>query len=213
MNNKLNLFVTFEGGEGSGKSSAAKLVKEKLINENIDVFLTREPGGKGVPFAEDIRKVIMDHDDIDLITELLLFEASRREHLVKKIVPALNDGKLVISDRFEDSTIVYQGIVKGVDIETIHNANKIARGDYSPSLVFVFDLDPIIGLERISNGNRGTNRFDNEGIEFHKKIRNGYLSLAKTDNKKYIIVDATKTLDEVSDFIIKKIKEYGNQIN
>lgn len=208
MKNKFNLFITFEGGEGTGKSTISKLVKEKLALEGVGVFLTREPGGKGVPFAEDIRKVIMDHGDIDLVTELLLFEASRREHIIKKIVPALNEGKLVISDRFEDSTIVYQGIVKGVDIETVRSANEIARGEYSPSLVFIFDLDPAIGLERISDGDRDTNRFDHEGIEFHNKIRQGYATLATTDEKKYIIVDAAKSPDEVSNFIINKLKEY-----
>ena len=208
MEKKLNLFITFEGGEGTGKSSAAKIIKAKLTQEGFDVFLTREPGGKGLPFAEDIRKIIMNHGNIDLVTELLLFEASRREHITKKIIPALKEGKLVISDRFEDSTVVYQGIVKGIDIDTIKSANKIATGNNSPSLVFIFDLDPEEGIARINIGNRETNRFDEEGMNFHRKIREGYHTLAESDKNKYIIVDASKPIEEVAEFIISKIKEY-----
>lgn len=212
MENKknLNMFITFEGGEGAGKTTVAKVIKEKLSNENIDVFLTREPGGEGVPFAEAVRNVIMNHSDVDLITELLLFEASRREHIVKKILPALAKGSLVISDRFEDSTVVYQGFAKGIDIDIINSANKIARGTLTPSLVFIFDIDPIIGKNRIENGERDTNRFDNEGIEFHKKIREGYLKLVKDNPSKYILIDASNSIEYISNFIIEKIKSYEN---
>lgn len=210
---KHNIFITFEGGEGTGKSTVAKMVKARLEEEGQPVFLTREPGGRGFAFAEDIRKIIMNHGDIDPITELLLFNASRREHVTKKIVPQLEKGNLVISDRFSDSTIVYQGIAKGVDKDVILEANNIAVQNNGPSLVFIFDLDPITGMKRISDNNRETNRFDDEGTEFHNKIRDGYLELASTNTDKYIVVDASQTPDEVTEFIINKIKEYENKIN
>ncbi len=207
---KLNIFISFEGGEGTGKSTVSKIVKEKLENKGQKVYLTREPGGKDLLFAEDVRKIIMKHSDIDPITEILLFNASRREHVVKKINKHLNSGKLVISDRFEDSTIVYQGMVKGIDLEKIVMANNIAVDNNSPKYVFIFDLDPKIGLKRISDNNRETNRFDKEGIDFHSKVRESYLTLARNNPNKYIILDATRNPEEIADKIITII---GNKNN
>lgn len=205
---KHNIFITFEGGEGTGKTTAAELVQRKLEAEGLPVFLTREPGGAGLAIAEDIRGIIMKHGDVDPVTELLLFEASRREHIVKTIVPNLNEGKLVISDRFQDSTIVYQGIARGIDKDVIFKANKIAVDTYQPELVFIFDLDPELGLKRIIDNQRTRNRFDNESLEFFHKIRDGYLALAETNPEKYIIVDASKTAEEISDYIIDVLKNH-----
>ncbi len=210
---KHNIFITFEGGEGAGKSTVSKVVKNKLEKKGQVVYLTREPGGKDLPFAEDIRKIIMKHGDIDPITELLLFNASRREHVAKKITKHLEMGELVISDRFQDSTIVYQGMVKGIDIQSILSANYIAVGEYSPKYVFIFDLDPIIGLKRILDNERETNRFDNEGLNFHKEVREGYLTLAKNDINKYVVLDATKNPDELADKIIDVIENGINNID
>lgn len=208
-----NIFISFEGGEGTGKSTAALLVKKKLETKGISVFLTKEPGSDELKFAEDIKKIIMQNNDIDPITELLLFNASRREHIVKKIIPALEKGQYVISDRFSDSTLIYQGIAKGVDKNTIISANNIATQNLEPSLVFVFDLDPKIGLERIEKNRRETNRFDKENLSFHSKIRKGYKELYKSNKKKYILVKACKTPEEISDFILEKIIKHEIKIN
>lgn len=203
---KPNKFITFEGVEGAGKTTVSNLVKEKLETQGFQVFLTREPGGKDVKFAEDIRKVIMDHEDIDPITELFLFNASRREHTIKKIRKHLEKGELVISDRFVDSTIVYQGIDNLINKETILSINNIAVGETKPDFVFILDLDPIVGIKRISTNKRETNRFDNKNIEFHKKIRKGYQKLAEDDPEKYIILDANLSPGELSDMVIEVLK-------
>jgi dTMP kinase len=205
-----NLFITFEGGEGAGKSSVAILVKTKLEEMDKNIFMTREPGGKGLAIAEDIRKIIMNHGDVDPVTELLLFSASRKEHMVKKIIPALENGEVVISDRFTDSTLVYQGLVKGVDKETIQKANDIATGGIYPDLTFIFDLDPKIGMERIAENQRETNRFDVNGINFHKAIRQAYLDLAESNRERYKVIDASKTKEEVANEIVEIIKNHGN---
>ena len=204
------IFITFEGGEGVGKSTVAKMVEERLISLKKEVFLTREPGGTELKFAEEIREIIMQHKDIDPITELLLFNASRREHLVKKIIPNLKKGKIVISDRFSDSTLVYQAIVKGVSLQTFNKANEISVGESAPTFVFIFDLDPKIGMERISLSNKKTNRFDIEGIDFHKKVREAYLKLYQSDMRKYILIDASRTPQEITEIILEKILEYGS---
>jgi len=204
-----NIFITFEGGEGAGKSTVAKIVKKKLEKNGQPVFLTREPGGTNLKFSEDVRKIIMKHEDIDPITELLLFEAARREHITKKIIPNLKKGNLVISDRFADSTIVYQGIVKKIGEKIATCANDIAVGDNYPDLVFIFDIDPKIGFARIKNNKRQTNRFDNEGLEFHKKIRESYLKISNKNKDKYKLLDATKKPEIIADEIVEIIKKYN----
>ncbi len=210
---KHNIFITFEGGEGTGKSTTASAVRDKLELNGYNAHVTREPGGHGLAIAEDIRKIIMNHGEMHPITELLLFNASRKEHIDKVIKPKLDDGYIVISDRFADSTVVYQGLVKNVDKETIEAANKIAMQETTPNIVFIFDLDPVLGRKRIHDNNRETNRFDTEGIAFHKKIRQAYLDLQKTNEEKYILVDASKTTDEIVEFIFEKIKEYEIKFN
>jgi len=205
-------FITFEGGEGAGKSTVVKLVEKLLVSKNFNVFLTREPGGTGLKFSEEIRRVIMEYDDIDPITELFLFNASRREHMSKKIIPSLNKGEIVISDRFSDSTYIYQCIVKGVDPKIFFQVNKIIVEDNDPSLVFIFDIDPEEGLKRISSKKRTTNRFDQEDINFHKKIREAYLELYKTNKSKYILIDASKSLEDITKEISEKIIDYVNKI-
>ncbi len=211
---KLNLFITFEGGEGTGKSTTASALGDRLELDGYKVQVTREPGGQGLSIAEDIRGIIMNHGEIHPITELLLFNASRREHVDKVIKPRLDDGFIVISDRFSDSTTVYQGIVKNVDKETIIKANEIAMQDTVPDYVFIFDLDPMIGRKRIlSNHSREINRFDNEGLAFHEKIRNGYLELQKTDPSKYILIDASKSTDEIVEQIYNVIINHESKVN
>ena len=203
---KHNIFVTFEGGEGTGKSTISKLIVEKLHAHSIDVTLTREPGGKNLPVSEDIRKTIMKYNNIDTTTELLLFEASRREHITKVIKPALANGHMVISDRFADSTFVYQGIVKGLPLQLVERANDIAVQDAYPHLTIIFDLDPKIGLKRIQESSRQKNRFDKENIEFHQKVREAFLDLKGRD-KRYKVIDASKPINEVLEDVWKIITD------
>ncbi len=207
---KHNLFITFEGGEGTGKSTTSKELEKKLKENGYKVVCTREPGGQDLQVAEEIRRVIMNHGEIHPITELLLFNASRREHVDKVIKPKLDEGNIVISDRFADSTTVYQGLVKGVDRETIIKANEIGMQETIPDLTFIFDLDPCMARKRILDNNRETNRFDVEGEEFYEKIRQGYLNLQKEDENRYIIIDASKPTSEIVEMIYNKIINHEN---
>ncbi len=207
---KLRKFITFEGGEGTGKSTTAKYLKDMLQDKGYDAYVTREPGGQGLAIAEDIRKIIMNHGNMHPVTELLLFNASRREHVDKVIEPKLNEGAIVISDRYSDSTLVYQGTARDVDIETIKLTNDIGMQEAIPDLVFIFDLDPKEGRKRILDNHRDTNRFDEEGIKFHEKIREGYLSLQKTNPDKYILVDASKSTEEIAEYIFNIITKDEN---
>ncbi len=210
---KLKLFITLEGGEGTGKSTVSSLLKDKFELNGYSAYTTREPGGRGLAIAEDIRKIIMNYGEMHPYTELLLFNASRSEHVDKIIRPNLEKGSIVISDRFSDSTLVYQGLVKKIEEKVILEANEIGMQDTLPDFVFIFDLDPIIGRERILLNNRDTNRFDEEGITFHQKIREAYLKLHTKNPKKYILVDASKKPEEIRDFIYNKIIEYESKIN
>lgn len=210
------LFVTFEGGEGAGKTTASLLVKKILENNNMPTLVTREPGGTDLKFAEDIRKTIMKYSDIDPMTELLLFESSRREHLIKKVLPNLESGKIVISDRFIDSTVVYQGIAKGIPLEDIQIINEIVIDKNYPDITFIFDVDPEIGLGRIKKNNRGMNKFDKYNFEFHNKIRQGYWNLKDNDknNRKFILLDASRDINTIAEEISMEIKKsYETKIN
>ena len=194
----MSLFITFEGGEGSGKSSALKLLDERLRREGFETVLTREPGG--TPIAEQIRNVILDkaNTKMDARTEALLYAASRRQHLVEKVWPALKEGKLVLCDRYLDSSLAYQGGARGLGIDNVLNVNLFATEGTYPDLTLLFDIEPEIGLARIaSNASREVNRLDLEKIEFHRGVRKTFLELAARYPDRYVIIDASKTLEEV----------------
>lgn len=192
------MFVTIEGPEGSGKSSVTKKVTEMLEKDGEEVVLTREPGG--TPISEEIRNVILDkkNTNMDSMTEALLYAASRRQHLVEKVWPLSKEGKIVISDRFIDSSLAYQGGARGLGIDKILSLNMYATDGYFPDLTLLFDIDPEIGLARIkANSNREVNRLDLEKLEFHKNVRKTFLELAKKFDDRYVILDASKPFDEV----------------
>lgn len=192
------MFVTIEGPEGSGKSSVTKKVTEILEKEGYQIVLTREPGG--TPIAEQIRNVILDkaNTKMDPITEALLYAASRRQHLVEKVWPLSKEGKIVISDRFLDSSLAYQGGARGLGIDKILDMNMFATEGYFPDLTLLFDLDPEIGLARIAaNASREVNRLDLEKIEFHRNVRKTFLDLANRFKDRYVVLDASKPFDEV----------------
>ncbi len=203
----MSLFVTFEGGEGSGKSTAIKSLVEKLKQEGFDILLTREPGG--TPISEQIREVILNKENtnMDPITEAYLYAASRRQHVIEKVRPALKEGKLVLCDRFLDSSLAYQGGARGLGFDMILDINKHAIDGLFPDVTIFFDLKPEIGLARINaNSGREINRLDVEKMEFHLKVREAFLSLAKIYPERYAIIDASKSPEEVVEEAYDAIK-------
>ena len=193
------MFVTIEGPEGSGKSTATETVINRLRELGYDVLKTREPGG--TPISEQIRNVILDKDNkaMDGRTEALLYAAARRQHLVEKVWPAVKEGKIVICDRYIDSSLAYQGGARGLGIDNIADINMFATENTWPDLTLLFDIPPEIGLERISaNKNREVNRLDLETLQFHKAVRQTFLDLAEKYSDRFVIIDASKSRDEVA---------------
>lgn len=205
---KKGLFIVFEGGEGSGKSTILDKIYDWLQEENLDCIKTREPGG--IKISEQIRSVILDskNTEMDGRTEALLYAAARRQHLVEKVIPALKEGKIVLCDRFLDSSLAYQGFARGLGIDEIYEINKFAIEDNFPDISIFFDLEPRIGLERINkNKDREVNRLDLEEIEFHNKVREGYTMLLRKNNN-MVKIDASKSINEVFEDVKGIIKEY-----
>lgn len=206
------MFITLEGPEGSGKTSAAKYIVEQLEKRGYSVVFTREPGG--TPIAEQIRNVLLNKENtlLDPRAEALLMAASRRQHLVEKVWPALKEGKIVICDRFLDSSLAYQGGARHIGVDKVLDINLFATENTMPDLTLLFDLDPILGLNRInSNKSREVNRLDLEKIEFHQTVRNTFLELSKTYKDRYRVVDASKHVDIVNvaalEIILKELKK------
>ena len=205
------MFITFEGPDGSGKSTVIKKVYEKLINDGYPIVLTREPGG--TPIAEKIRNVILDNDNtaLDARTEALLYAASRRQHLVEKIRPALKEGKIVLCDRFLDSSLAYQGGGRHLGIENVLNVNLFATENTYPDLTLFFNISPEEGLKRVSaDKKRVADRLDNENENFHHDVYNAFLKVVNDNKNRIVIIDATKSVDEVVDSAYKIIKDRLN---
>ena len=195
---KKGIFISFEGIEGTGKTTQARLLSERLIREGYEVILTQEPGGTVI--GNKIREILLhvDHREMSYMTELLLYNAARAQHLSEKILPAINEGKVVITDRFTDSTVAYQGYGRGIDISLIMSIDSVATGGIKPHLTILFDLDVEVGLKR----NRGINKVDRlelEDIEFHKRVREGYLHISEKEPERVRIVDATMPVEEISE--------------
>lgn len=208
------MFITFEGGEGSGKSTVADIIYKKLKEENLDIILTREPGG--VKIAEDIRNIILDksNTNLDNRCEALLFAASRRQHLVEKVWPALKENKIVLCDRYIDSSLAYQGGGKNLGIDEVLEINLFATENTLPDLTILFDLEPSVGLARINkNKNREVNRLDLESLNFYNKVRDTFLGLSKKYDKRFVVIDASKSLEEVVEETYKIIKTKINELS
>ncbi len=191
-------FIVFEGGDGSGKSTALEKIYDFLVEEGIDCIKTREPGG--IKISEDIRSIILDtkNTKMDRKTEALLYAAARRQHLVEKVIPALEEGKIVLCDRFIYSSLAYQGYARGISVEEIFQINKFAIGEYMPDLNLFFDISPEVGLERIEkNKDREVNRLDLEKLDFHTRVREGYYRLVEENSSDFVIINAEKSIDEV----------------
>ena len=193
------MFITLEGPEGSGKTTAVEAAVKKLEEMGYQIVRTREPGG--TPIAEQIRNVILDKNNtsMDGRTEALLYAASRRQHLVEKVWPALKEGKIVICDRYLDSSLAYQGGARGLGVEEILNVNLFATENTWPDLTLLFDIKPEIGLARINaNSEREVNRLDLEKLDFHNKVRETFLALAKRFPDRYVIIDASQSREDVA---------------
>ena len=203
----MSLFITFEGGEGSGKSSALRLLQERLAKEGYEIVTTREPGG--TPIAEEIRNVILDKKNVamDRRTEALLYAASRRQHLVEKVWPALKEGKIVLCDRYLDSSLAYQGGARGLGIDQVLAVNMFATEGTFPDLTLLFDIEPEQGLARIAaNAGREVNRLDLEKIDFHRGVRATFHEIAARYPERFVIIDASKPLDQVVEDAYQAIK-------
>ncbi len=195
---KQGLFISVEGPEGAGKTTIIKMVAEELQNEGISLMTTREPGG--IDIAEQIREVILNKKNtaMDARTEALLYAAARRQHLCEKVKPALEAGMVVLCDRFIDSSLAYQGHARGLGIDEIYAVNQFAIEDMMPQRTFYFDIEPAEGLKRITQSeSREVNRLDLEKLEFHQKVREGYLLLAAKFPERICKIDASQPLEKV----------------
>lgn len=206
------LFITFEGCEGSGKTTVIERIENYLKNKGMKVIKTREPGGSKI--AEDIRNIILDvnNTNMDKITEALLYASSRRQHLVEKVIPYIEDGYIVLCDRYLDSSLAYQGYAREIGIDKVYNININATDGLLPDLTVYVDLKPSIGLNRISSNNREQNRLDLEKLSFHEKVYEGYRIISEkfSDRIKSINGDQTRdkvfedTKDLIEKFLVKR---------
>ena len=202
------MFITFEGGEGGGKTTAIKAVTKLLKDAGYKVVLTREPGGPRI--SEDIRNIILDkaNTKMDKRTEALLFAASRRQHLVETVWPNLKKGNIVICDRYLDSSLAYQGGAGKLGVENVLKVNLFATEGTWPDITFLFDIDPKLGLKRISkNKGREVNRLDLERLSYHNQVRKNFLMLAKRYPKRIVIIDASKKPQQIIDQVYREIKK------
>ncbi|MGP4109131.1 dTMP kinase [Virgibacillus sp. L01] len=191
-------FITVEGGEGAGKSSILQSLGNKLTAMGYDVLTTREPGG--IDIAEKIRKLILDptHTTMDGRTEALLYAAARRQHLAEKVLPALNSGRIVLCDRFIDSSLAYQGYARGLGMDEVFMINQFAIQDCMPDMTLFFDIEPKKGLERISaNKDRERNRLDLENIQFHEQVYQAYQKLVHKFPERIQVIDANQPFEQV----------------
>ncbi len=201
------IFITFEGGEASGKTTVIKCLVEALKSANYDIVQTREPGG--IDIAEQIREVILNVKNTKMTkeTEALLYAASRMQHLSEKVLPALNKGQIVICDRYLDSSLVYQGYARGLGIDNVLKSNHFAL-DYMPNITFFMDVKPEVALKRLANRANEINRLDLESLDFHNKVYEGYLEIANMYPNRIVRINANRELEEIINDVIKKVFDY-----
>lgn len=208
------VFITLEGGEGTGKSTQIRLLHQALAAKGLETVVTREPGG--TPQAERIRGLLLQRDSgaFDPMTEALLLFAARREHLVSKIWPALERGQWVISDRFADSTRAFQGYGMGLDLQAIETLYRQVAGDFQPDLTFIFDIDPEVGVSRSMKQLQMTldgvemteDRYERMGLPFHCRVRQGFLETAKKFPGRCVVIDAAQDVEAVHRQVMQVIE-------
>jgi len=191
------VFITFEGPDGSGKTTQIRLLAEWLREQGHEVVLTREPGGTEI--GDQIRTVLHDpyNTAMDARTEILLYSASRAQHVAQLIRPSLAAGKIIISDRYADSTLAYQGYGRGLDLEVLRAVTSFATGGLTPALTVYLNITPEEGLQRRRLGGDEWNRLDAEALEFHQRVRAGYLELVKQGTERWAVIDAARSVEEV----------------
>ncbi len=199
-----DMFITFEGGDGTGKTTLIERVY-KTLKETHDVIVTREPGGS--PIAEIIRDVVLNpkYKGITARTEALLIAAARAQHLDDKIIPALNEGKIVLSDRYIDSSLAYQACGRDLGFDYVLAINQYATM-HMPDLTFYIDLEPEVGIKRITKRKK-YDRLDQETMSYHQKVRKGYLEVVKRYPDRMVVIDGTKSIDTIGDEIMAHINE------
>jgi len=202
---KKGFMVVFDGSNGAGKTTVIKSVEKHLLSKGFDVLLTREPGG--TPIGEKIREVILDPStpEMSFMTELMLFGAGRAQHIQEKIIPALSEGKIVISDRFDAATFSFQHFARGIDLDTIIKINDLALNGFSPNMNIILDLDPAEGLKRVQNRGEGLDRLEDEKADFLIRARNGYLKQAEQSPEKFEVIDAAQSKEKVLEDVIHVI--------
>ena len=208
------MFITLEGIEGSGKTTQIPNIVEYLRGKGHDCVVTREPGGTKI--GQKIRAILLDPDSVDLdpLSELLLYTADRAQHLHEIVYPSLKKGKTVLCDRYFDATVVYQGFARGLDINLINGLHKMVLDDLKPDLTILLDLPVNMGLsrawEQIDNGSRTgrETRFEEEQLDFHEKVRAGYLEMARQEKKRFQVVDASGDVDSVYREIVEILSAY-----
>ncbi len=208
------MFITFEGTEGCGKSTQIKLLNKFLIDKGFDVVLTREPGGTAI--ADKIRSILVDaqHTEMVSLCEVLLYYASRAQHIEEIILPALKQNKIVLCDRFNDSSIAYQGYARGVDQDLLKKLSQLVLNDLKPHITFVLVLPVEEGLKRAKarasklSIEKREDRFENEILDFHHKVRGGFLDMAKKEPDRFKLIDASRDVNEIHDDIAKIVEEY-----
>ncbi|MEE9347241.1 MAG: dTMP kinase [Robiginitomaculum sp.] len=207
MSNTRGKFITFEGGEGAGKTTQAERLATALERNGYEVLHTREPGGTFG--AEAIRDLVLSgtHERWSGMTELLLMYAARIDHIEKLIEPALARGVWVISDRFYDSTMAYQGYARGVDIDRINAVHDAVMNGFAPDLTILFDIDPILSQKRVETRGEELSRFDSETLDFHKKIRTAFLAIADKEPGRVKIVDAASSRGDISTQILRIVAD------
>ena len=197
-------FISFEGGEGSGKSTQIKLLAKRLAKYG-DVITTREPGG--TIEAEIIRNLLVKgkKNKWSGVVETLLLYAARKDHIDKVIAPSLKKNKWVLCDRFKESTLVYQGYGKNVDTDLIKKLDKIITNNLTPGLTFILDIDPIIGLKRSKRKSNTETRYENMSLRFHNKIRKAFRTIAKSNKKKFILINANQDINLIQDIVWNEV--------
>lgn len=209
MNNNKIRSIVLEGGDGSGKTTILNAIAEYLSSKHINFIITREPGG--IEIAEKIREIILDksHTSMDAKTETLLYAAARRQHLVEKVFPALEQGTFVVFDRFVDSSLAYQGVGRNIGIDKVMQVNEFALDGFMPDLTIYLDVTPEVGLERINaDKDREVNRLDLEDLSFHYRIKKGYHELVKRYPERFAVINADQTKEEVVNDVFNLLDVY-----
>lgn len=211
------IFITVEGPDGAGKTTVINELKHKLETQlKVELIVTREPGG--IPISEKIRQIILDPEntEMDERTEALLYAAARRQHLIEKVLPAIEAGKVVLCDRFVDSSVAYQGAGRGIGEKEVYQLNEFAIEGHLPDMTLYLDVPSEVGLERINRGRKAEelDRLDQESLSFHQKVRGAYLTLLEENQERILLIDAKEDIEKVTkncyDLIVERFPSIFN---